>query len=398
MDLTYAKGIMHSLSFFVSVYQNHFTRRNILIISSSSIGMDSARTYTSVSKEASYQGKVTTQTFMDSLNNSYLGNRLNDTLNEVSVSKEEESDTSEAAKDSFDNIFERMKTQAVNGTLEERIQEDYRNKIIAQCIQYLLALLLHQDISDKSLSPISSANGSSSDISNTAASGEYSIGFTSVESTYISYQHEEETTSFSTNGTVITKDGQEISFNLDLTMSRSFSSYYRESITASAGYIDPLVINLDCQSADVSDVKISFDLDSDGTMDKISVLSKGSGYLALDKNGDGIINDGSELFGTKSGDGFADLSQYDSDNNGWIDENDDVFDKLKICVMDEDGSQTIYKLKDKGLGGIYLGSSDTEFSLNSLDTNRSNAKIRKTGIFLYENGGVGTIQHLDLAQ
>ena len=64
--------------------------------------------------------------------------------------------------------------------------------------------------------------------------------------------------------------------------------------------------------AEVSDQTFYFDLDADGKEEEISVLN-GSGYLALDKNGDGTINDGSELFGTRNGDGFADLAQYDED-------------------------------------------------------------------------------------
>ena len=77
-----------------------------------------------------------------------------------------------------------------------------------------------------------------------------------------------------------------------------------------------------------------FDIDADGEEESISYLQGGSGYLALDKNGDGVINDGSELFGTKSGDGFADLAEYDADGNGWIDENDPIFDKLLIWAKD----------------------------------------------------------------
>ncbi|MFQ8776527.1 MAG: hypothetical protein ACLR78_02345 [Roseburia sp.] len=74
---------------------------------------------------------------------------------------------------------------------------------------------------------------------------------------------------------------------------------------------DPLVINLDSNIANVSDQKFYFDIDADGSDDSISMLNSGSGYLALDRNGDGIINDGSELFGTQSGNGFADLAAYD---------------------------------------------------------------------------------------
>ena len=54
------------------------------------------------------------------------------------------------------------------------------------------------------------------------------------------------------------------------------------------------------------------------------MLGKGSGFLALDKDGNGKIDDGNELFGTKSSDGFGDLREYDSDGSGWIDENDEI--------------------------------------------------------------------------
>lgn len=57
---------------------------------------------------------------------------------------------------------------------------------------------------------------------------------------------------------------------------------------------------------------------------------RGSGFLALDRNQNGVVDDGSELFGTQSGDGFAHLALYDQDSNGWIDANDPVFDKLRI--------------------------------------------------------------------
>ena len=73
---------------------------------------------------------------------------------------------------------------------------------------------------------------------------------------------------------------------------------------------DPLVINIGTDSAKVSNQKFKFDLDSDGKEDSISMPTRGSAFLALDKNEDGTINDGNELFGTKSGDGFKDLREY----------------------------------------------------------------------------------------
>ena len=210
---------------------------------------------------------------------------------------------------------------------------------------------------------------------------------------------EEEHTTFATTGTVKTADGREISFNLEVGMSRRFEEYYEETYsTGMVTYCDPLVINLDTDIAQVSDQKFFFDLDQDGKEEEISSLKSGSGFLALDINGDGVINDGGELFGTKSGNGFADLAKYDSDGNGWIDEADDIWKKLLIWTKDEDGNDKLYHLSDLGVGAIGLGNVSTQFALNSEKDNQHNAMIRNTGIFLYENGNVSTVQHLDLAR
>ena len=213
-----------------------------------------------------------------------------------------------------------------------------------------------------------------------------------------SYYQEKESTSFSTVGTVRTGDGREINFNINVGMSRSFEERYREQLDlASFTFCDPLVINLDTDAAELTDQTMFFDIDADGSDDSISMLNSGSGYLALDRNGDGIINDGSELFGTQSGNGFADLAAYDKDENGWIDEADEIFQKLRIWTKDENGNDKLLTLSEAGVGAIYLGYENTDFALNNLTDNQTNAQIRKSGVFLYENGNAGTVQQLDLA-
>lgn len=209
---------------------------------------------------------------------------------------------------------------------------------------------------------------------------------------------EAEDTSFSTVGTVRTSDGREIRFHVDVAMSRRFQQHVRNDLDMAAFTMcDPLVINLDTDMAELSDQKFYFDIDADGEPDEISGLGAGSGYLALDKNGDGIINDGSELFGTSSGNGFADLAEYDEDGNGWIDENDAIWDKLKIWCKDENGNDVLYSLSDKGVGAICLQNVSTDFTLKG-EGGKTNGAIRNTGVFLYENGNVGTVQHVDVAK
>lgn len=215
------------------------------------------------------------------------------------------------------------------------------------------------------------------------------------------FSAESEYTSFSAQGLAKTEDGREISFNVDFEMSREFMQYTQvdEMIPHQETHqilCDPLVINVGRGTTAVSDQKFTFDLDADGNDDSISLLKDGSGFLALDKDENGKIDDGSELFGTKSGDGFRDLAAYDGDGNGWIDENDDVFSKLKIWFKDEDGTDRLMDLKSADVGAIYLGNASTEFSLKN-DAQATNGVIRSSGIFLRESSGAGTVQHLDLA-
>ncbi|EGO62302.1 hypothetical protein [Acetonema longum] len=219
----------------------------------------------------------------------------------------------------------------------------------------------------------------------------WGLSYESVQSHY-----EAETTSFQSHGIVKTADGKEISFSLNMTMSREFYSRQSVQIQAGAGAaVDPLVINYDGPSAGLTETKIQFDLDADGVLDNISFVRPGSGFLALDQNGDGVINDGRELFGPQSGDGFADLALYDVDGNQWIDENDPIFSQLQIWTRDSAGNDQLLALGVAGVGAIYLGHISTEFALKD-SSNNHNGQVRSTGVFLRENGTAGTVQHVDL--
>jgi len=208
---------------------------------------------------------------------------------------------------------------------------------------------------------------------------------------------EHESTEFHAKGQALTEDGRSIDFNLDISMSRSYMEYMDVSIPIAVNaLLDPLVINVDSAITGLSDQKFSFDLDMDGQKEEISMLKRGSGFLALDENEDGIINDGSELFGAKTGDGFGELRRFDLDNNGWIDENDRVFERLKVWFKDETGRDVLMDLKEADIGAIFLGEAETEFSLKGSDAG-TRGLIRSTGFFLKESFGMGTVQHVDLS-
>lgn len=217
-----------------------------------------------------------------------------------------------------------------------------------------------------------------------------------VKTTYSSSFTEKECTTFSSTGSVKTADGRELSFNLDMSMSREYMKKHSISYVTdySAILTDPLVINLKDNPVSVSDQSFLFDIDGDGKDETIARMNSDSGFLALDKNGDGIINDGNELFGTKTGNGFKELSEYDSDGNGWIDESDEVYEKLKVWITDENGNDKLISLKDADVGAIYLGNAKTTFNVTD-DTNDLKARVRSTGVYLHEDGSAGSVQQVD---
>jgi len=199
---------------------------------------------------------------------------------------------------------------------------------------------------------------------------------------------------FAAQGTVTNDKGVEINFNASLEMSRVQYSEEKLSIKDGDALIDPLVIDFEGKGVYLSDVKIEFDLDNDGTAEQISAPSGGTGLLSYDRNGNGIIDNGSELFGPSSGNGFLELAAFDNDKNGWIDENDDVFSKLKVWETASDGTGSLSSLLDKDVGAIYTGSAVTKYSL--VNNNAMSGQIRESGIWMKESGGTGIIQEIDM--
>ena len=314
-----------------------------------------------------------------------------------------------------DSMAEQLRKLQKSGSLNMEMSDEYRMKL--ELLKRLFQMLTRGKALDDSgnltqdspeiLDLRSPSYRIGTESSSTSASvksfGSISIGTGSSGTTWqrvtatSGFVSESESTTFASSGMVKTQDGRSIDFNIEVSMSRAFTSQINTLTTQNYIKTDPLVINLDTDIGSVTDQKFLFDLDSDGDEEEISFAGKGSGFLALDRNGDGRIGDGSELFGTKSGDGFKDLAAFDEDGNGWIDENDSIYSKLKVWTKDEAGNDYLINLKDADVGAIYLDNAHTQFSLKD-GNNRLNGEIKKTGIYLHEStGAAGTLNHVDLA-
>ena len=206
---------------------------------------------------------------------------------------------------------------------------------------------------------------------------------------------EQERTSFTASGVIRLADGRELTFSTRIEMSRSYYSETSVDIRAGNALQDPLVLNFGGGAAQLSDHKTAIDLNGDGVREWIPLLQSGSGYLVFDRDGNGEVNDGSELFGPQTGNGFEELKLLDSDGNGWIDEGDAAFGQLYLWIADEQGQPVLEKLDKFRIGALYTDSVSTEFSYKD-QHNELLGQLRRTGLFVKENGVVGTLQQIDL--
>ncbi len=346
-------------------------------IAQSNVKLASERTYHEANTVSVSSGMMTAGSFIESLRDQ---EKKGDKLELTKISSDEE-----ALKNSGYSSLKPSKTEYLS-PMDSRL-EDQLSELRISILERLMQIFQMFDTER-------SHRGYRTTLQNTANTLNNSmfVKVTTVTATH----YEEEATSFSGTGTALTEDGRAIDFGISFSMSRSLTQYAGMDIATAVGYIDPLVINVGGDVTHISDQSFYFDLDCDGKDDKISSLGPGSGFLSLDKNGDGKINDGSELFGTKSGDGFKDLALYDKDGNGWIDENDEVYDQLRVWIRNEDGTDCLLSLQEADVGAIYLGSADTRYSHIGSDF-MARAMTRSSGIFLRESGGVGTISQVDMA-
>jgi hypothetical protein len=219
---------------------------------------------------------------------------------------------------------------------------------------------------------------------------------TQVETITAYHHYEKEKTVFSASGIIKTADGRETEIDVQLNMSREFYEANVERRVETRPLTDPLVISTGSGTAHLTEQKYAFDLNSDGAEEQISFVAPGTGgFLAYDRNKDGVINNGAELFGPTGGNGFSELAGYDEDGNGWIDEGDGVFYDLSIWSKSTDGKDQLIAVADTGIGAIYLNAAETPFAVTTGD-NEKLAQIRRSSVYLNENGSAGVLQQVDL--
>ncbi|MFH1116114.1 MAG: calcium-binding protein [Pseudomonadota bacterium] len=162
---------------------------------------------------------------------------------------------------------------------------------------------------------------------------------------------------------------------------------------------DPLILDLQGDGIGTSNLKDGqyFDYDADGFAERMAWIDPRDGLLAMDLNGDGVINSGRELFGDqtilrngkRAANGFEALSDLDANADGKIDEHDEAYSRLSVWTDldgDEYASETeICNFADLGITSISLSA-----TLHHNTDEQGNDRTR-IGNFQWCDGTMGQI-------
>lgn len=154
----------------------------------------------------------------------------------------------------------------------------------------------------------------------------------------------------------------------------------------------PLVLDLNGDGVQTIGIEegVKFDFEGNGNRELTGWADSNDGFLALDLNGNGKIDDGTELFGNFTvvngevpGDAYRALRLYDENNDNIIDDRDSIFEELLIWV-DANSNGKSSRKELMSLSELEIASISLE---NVLDVEVQNRNfLVKRGSFTLENG------------
>lgn len=124
------------------------------------------------------------------------------------------------------------------------------------------------------------------------------------------------------------------------TFNTSFKSTL-DSFSSYQNFVSPLSFDLDgdgIETTHIYDTNVFFDIDGDGFAEKVGWIAPDDGMLARDVNGDGVINDITELFGDDIMPAYDKLALLDSNGDGVINSSDAAYGELRVWRdLNQDG-------------------------------------------------------------
>ena len=188
------------------------------------------------------------------------------------------------------------------------------------------------------------------------------------------------------SGTAIQSGG---AFQVQLEFEFSFSASIQVT-QAEVQQSDPIVLDLDGDGIELTHYSqgASFDIEGVGRQVSTAFVTGGDGFLALDRNGNGSIDSGRELFGDQYGaaNGFEELRKLDANGDGVIDAHDPAFDQLVLFVDNGNGRTDDGELVSLAEAGI----SEIDLNYRNVAQRAAGANhIGQTAFFRRDDGSRG---------
>lgn len=219
-------------------------------------------------------------------------------------------------------------------------------------------------------------------------SNKFSLG--GMQLMQLTHSSESESCSFAATGNVCLADGSTRQFDVGYHMERSEQT----TQLGIAQFKDPLALDFGEPKTTLGKNSVDFDIDSDGKTETLRLPTGNSAVLFNDLNHNGRADDGSELFGPRTGKGFGELAMLDGDGNGWIDSGDAAYADLKLWQVADDGSSSVKSLADAKIGALATASEPTPFTLK--EHGEAVAQVRASSIWLGEQSGAGIVRQIDV--
>jgi len=169
---------------------------------------------------------------------------------------------------------------------------------------------------------------------------------------------------------------------------------------------DPLVLDLDGDGIETvgSDKKILFDHDNDGVKTATGWVSADDGLLVMDRNDNGVIDAGHELFGDSAklgngklaADGFSALSDQDTNQDGKVDSKDTNWKQLKVWRdLNQDGisqANELFTLEKVGIASLNVAKKSNNQTLGNGN------QLADSGTFTRTDGRTGNMGDVNLVE
>jgi len=194
--------------------------------------------------------------------------------------------------------------------------------------------------------------------------------------------------SVSSNGSEV--QSQKINYQISMQISRVEAQVEVQDVQVSMS--DPLILDMGGEGIELTQAGSGavFDINGDGRKDSTAWVKGSSAFLVMDRNNNGTIDDGTELFGDQHGalNGFQELARFDSNSDSIINDKDTVFKALKV-YQDLNGNGRIDSSEVTSLEKAGVASINLDFT--QMDSQKSGNRLILKGSFTTTDGSTKNI-------